>query len=70
MTVDEIMKQAKRLTPQERKELVKLLVDSLDIDTKPRHRLSELRGLGAEIWRGIDTQAYVDQLRDEWDERS
>lgn len=30
MTVTEIMKQAKTLTTQERKELVKLLVDTLD----------------------------------------
>lgn len=31
MTVLEIMKQAKALSPQERKELVKLLVDSLEV---------------------------------------
>ena len=31
MTVNEIMEQAKTLTSQERKELVKLLVDTLDI---------------------------------------
>ena len=31
-------------------------------------RLSELRGPGKEIWRGIDAQEYVDQLRDEWDQ--
>jgi hypothetical protein len=56
----------------ERKELVKLLVDSLDVpEAAPRQqrRLSELRGLGKEIWEGIDAQEYVDQLRSEWDER-
>ena len=31
MTVAEIMRQAQTLSPQERKELVKLLVDSLDV---------------------------------------
>jgi hypothetical protein len=31
MTVAEIMEQAQTLSPQERKELVKLLVDSLDV---------------------------------------
>jgi hypothetical protein len=25
----------------------------------------DFRGLGKEIWQGIDTQAYVDKLRDE-----
>jgi predicted nucleic acid-binding OB-fold protein len=72
MTVAEIMEQAKTLSLQERKELVKQLVDTLDVaePVRPRqHRLSELRGLGKEIWEGIDAQEYVDQLRNEWDER-
>lgn len=35
---------------------------------KPRRKrqLTELRGLGKEIWRGQDAQAYVDEMRDEW----
>jgi hypothetical protein len=52
MTVAEIMEQAKTLSPTERKELVKLLVDSLDVEGTPqprKRRLSELRGLGKEI---------------------
>lgn len=72
MTIAEILQQAKTLSWQERKELVKLLVDSLDVsEAAPRkqRRLSELRGLGKEIWEGIDTQEYVNQLRGEWDER-
>jgi hypothetical protein len=72
MTIIEILQQAKTLSGPERKELVKLLVDSLDVsDAEPRQqrRLSELRGLGKEIWEGIDAQEYVDQLRSEWDER-
>jgi hypothetical protein len=68
MTVTEIMQQAQALSPQERKELVKLLIDSLEVrQTEPRRRLSELRGLGKEIWQDIDAQEYVDQIRDEWD---
>ena len=44
MTVLEIMKLAQALSPQERKELVKLLVDSLEVG-KPRSNESE------EHWR-------------------
>ena len=72
MTIAEILQQAKTLSVQERKELVKLLVDSLDVpEAVPRQqrRLSELRGLGKEIWKGIDAQEYVNQLRNEWDGR-
>jgi hypothetical protein len=71
MTVAEILEQAKALSAQERKELVKLLIDTLDVtETSPRQRsILELRGLGKEIWEGIDAQEYVNQLRDEWDQR-
>ena len=71
MTVAEIMEQAKILSPIERKELVKLLVDSLEHEaaSQPRkRRLSELRGLGKEIWADVDVQQYINQMRDEWDE--
>ncbi len=34
-----------------------------------RRSLLELEGLGAEIWKGIDAQEYVNQLRAEWDHR-
>ena len=27
----------------------------------------ELHGLGKELWEGVDAQAYVDQLRKEWE---
>lgn len=75
MTVAEIMEKAKALSWQEQKELIKLLVDALAVDapseiaSQKRHRLSDLRGLGADIWQDIDPQEYVDQLRDEWDAR-
>lgn len=36
---------------------------------RPRRSITELHGLGKEIWEGIDAQNYVDQLRDEWEQR-
>ena len=35
----------------------------------PRRSLRDLEGLGAEIWKGADAQAYIDSLRREWDHR-
>jgi hypothetical protein len=32
-------------------------------------RWEDAYGLGKEIWEGIDAQAYVNALRDEWAER-
>jgi hypothetical protein len=34
-----------------------------------KHSIMELHGLGAEIWKGIDAQEYVNELRKEWDHR-
>ncbi len=70
MSLTEIMRQVQALSLQERKELVKMLVDSLVSDNpENRHSILELAGLGAEIWEGIDAQDYVNDLRREWDDR-
>lgn len=34
--------------------------------SKPKRSILELRGLGKEIWNGIDAQEYVNQERDLW----
>ena len=71
MTVNEVLEQAQQLNPEEQKELIKLLVDVVTSDQQPKKQRSllELAGLGAEIWEGIDPQAYINQLRSEWDDR-
>ena len=35
---------------------------------KGKRQLTELRGLGKEIWGGMDAQEYVNEMRDEWDQ--
>ena len=70
MTVTEILEQAQSLNLPERKELVKLLIDTLDSPPSTARRLSEIRGLGKEIWVDVDVQTYIDQMRDEWDQHS
>jgi hypothetical protein len=71
MTLDAIVKEIRTLPIEERKRLINLIVDSLTESLpaeKPRKRsLRELRGLGKEIWAGIDAQEYVNRERDEWD---
>jgi hypothetical protein len=38
-----------------------------DASLEPKHDIMELHGLGAETWKGIDAQDYVNQLREEWE---
>ncbi len=67
-TVTQLLEQAKTLSAAEREELVTQIMATLEPSQK--RRLTELRGLGKEIWQGIDAQEYVNQLRQEWDSRS
>ncbi len=68
MSVSEVLLQAKALSLEERKELVRSLTDLIAMEEKkPTRSLLELRGLGKEIWEGVDAQEYVNELRDEWD---
>lgn len=71
MSIAEILEEIRALSLEERKKLMKLMVDTLAEDPEPQHKHSimELAGLGAEIWEGVDAQEYVDQLRSEWDHR-
>jgi hypothetical protein len=56
----------------DRLRLVELIAHGLaaTVHDIPQSRsLLDLEGLGEEIWRGIDPQTYVNELRDEWDQR-
>ncbi|MEQ8676354.1 MAG: hypothetical protein RLP44_10510 [Aggregatilineales bacterium] len=71
MTVTQIMEQVNRLTLQERRDLIELLSASIQQSAEPeKHSILELAGLGATVWKDVDPQEYVNQLRAEWDDRS
>jgi hypothetical protein len=35
----------------------------------PARSIMDLHGKGAEVWQGVDPEAYVEHLRNEWDHR-
>lgn len=61
------------LSPGEQIRLIELIASRIpkasESASPPRHSIMELHGLGAEIWRSIDAQEYVNALRQEWDHR-
>ncbi|MDQ2787178.1 MAG: hypothetical protein M3Y58_19480 [Chloroflexota bacterium] len=61
----------KPLSPAEKRRLLTLISRGLagDDDNGEEHSILELEGLGAEIWKDVDAQEYVNALRDEWDHR-
>ncbi len=64
LTVKELIEAAKRLKPQDRERLVRALTRD---PARPMRHITELRGLGKEIWQGQDAQEYVDAERDSWE---
>lgn len=68
MSVQEIIEAARQLTRAE----LNQLKDALDMlpgvdEARKSYRLTDLRGLGKEIWEGVDVSEYLNTLRDEWD---
>lgn len=73
MSVQEIVQEFKALSLSERKQLIKLLVDSLtdaQEEVAKSHSIAEFAGIAAHLADDEDPQAYINRLRDEWDEPS
>ena len=70
LSMYEVLQQAKALKPDERKELLRLLkkIVAVDDGEMPPPSLRDLRGKGKGIWQGVDVDAYINELRDEWDD--
>lgn len=71
MTYVELVREVKKLSPQERRALLDILEREVQNDTtvsKPRSLL-DYYGVAAHLADGTDPQEYVNRLRDEWDER-
>ncbi|PYV33209.1 MAG: hypothetical protein DMG22_10700 [Acidobacteria bacterium] len=64
LTIEELIEAAGRLAPEERERLVHALAEGA---MKPKRHITELRGLGKEIWHGQDAQEYINAERDSWE---
>jgi len=55
--VEALIEAAKHLTPEDHERLLRAGL----------RRITEIRGLGKEVWQGIDAQDYVNAERDSWE---
>lgn len=64
-----LLNQAAALKPADQLRLLEALAALVrqGVDRVPHHSVRELRGLGKELWGGLDAQQYVDQERSAWD---
>jgi predicted DNA-binding antitoxin AbrB/MazE fold protein len=47
-------------------EKVRVRIESLVQKPRRKHSPLELRGLGRELWQGVDVDEYIDQERESW----
>ena len=63
--LEALIEAAQHLTREEQQKLLDALRSSPPL--KPPHRITELRGLGKDLWRGVDARDYLNAERDSWD---
>lgn len=58
-----------KLSPEEKLQLIEHVAHDLQrkSQTTPHLSWKDARGLGKEIWEGVDVDRYIDDLRNEWD---
>jgi hypothetical protein len=68
-TYDQVLKMINRLNLSEQVQLLATLSRMVrdHLTEAKSHSVMELEGLGAEIWRDFDAQAYIDQERTSWE---
>jgi len=49
---------------------VEINEDAIILRKRPALASDRLRGLGADVWHGVDPVEYVRELRREWDDRA
>jgi hypothetical protein len=57
------------LTETQREQLMMALAKLKKPKSKKTVKITQLAGLGKEMWMKIDVDKYIKELRDEWDDR-
>ena len=66
-TVRKIYKEISQLPGADKKALLMRLVNDLRSDeTERAHSILEIKGVGIDIWKGMDAREYVSSERDSW----
>lgn len=63
--IESLIEAAKHLSPEEQERLLLALRQSQS--GSERRRITEIRGLGKELWRRVDAQEYINSERDSWE---
>ena len=62
----ELLAEIQRLDHEEQYRLLEDLVMLLKKKSEKKHDISELKGLGSELWRSVDVDEYIERERETW----
>ena len=60
-----LINQLKNLSRHDKLTVLQILF-GIDGQVERRHKITELAGLGKEIWNNTDAQKYIDEERSDW----
>ena len=63
--IESLIEAAKHLSPEEQEQLLLALRQAQSVSE--RRRITEIRGLGKDIWQSVDAQEYINAERDSWE---
>jgi hypothetical protein len=68
ITYEEILAHARMLTLEDKARLLENLIIDLrqHIEGQQYHSITELKGLGKELWQEIDVEKYIEEERSSW----
>lgn len=67
--LEKIYKEISQLTGNEKKIILSKLISDIPIssDNKNTTSITDLKGIGKEIWQGIEAQQYINNERNSWE---
>ena len=64
-----VRRKIKGLRPGSRVTVGKLDENTIAVKTEPANWIERTKGMMTEAWKGIDTTAELEKMRDEWEEK-
>lgn len=66
---NQVLSQVQHLEPDEQRRLLEELsaIVQQQYAARPKHRITEFKGLGKEVWRKIDVEKYIEEERNSWE---
>jgi hypothetical protein len=67
--LNQVLNQVQHLQPDDQLRLLEDLTTLVhqQYAVRPKHRITEFKGLGKEVWRKIDVEKYIEEERNSWE---